>query len=166
MSDTPNEMGDELGLDPVEAQDITDADITDADIVEDLTIEEPPRGLAETELVVEESMTAVTAPPAQVYKGSGFRWSLLLGAVLTVAIIILILQNFEPVTFEFLTWTIDAPLAALLLGAVLLAVLIDELVGYFWRAQRRRTKRKLAELKALKAQMEPPKERRFQRKAK
>ena len=79
--------------------------------------------------------------------------------------IILVFQNTQTTRFDFLQWSIEAPLAALLLGTTLIAVIIDEIVGYVIRIRRRRVKRQLAELKELKAQLEPPKERRFGKKS-
>ncbi len=97
------------------------------------------------------------------YKGTGMRWSYLFGAVLTVAIIILAGQNTESVEFEFITWNITAPLAAVILATAFIAVVIDELIGVIWRFRRRRQLREKAELEQLRAQTGQTK-RRFGRK--
>ncbi len=101
--------------------------------------------------------------PTPAYKGTGMRWSFLFGAVLTIAIIILAGQNTESVEFEFLTWNITAPLAAVILATAFVAVVIDELIGVIWRFRRRRQLREKAELKELRAQTGQTK-RRFGRK--
>ena len=90
--------------------------------------------------------------PMPAYKGTGMRWSYLFGAVLTVAIIILAGQNTESVEFEFITWNITAPLAAVILATAFIAVVIDELIGVIWRFRRRRQLREKAELEQLRAQ--------------
>lgn len=150
----PTPTDDELGL---AASD--DIDLTDTEVMP-LESEEPP----EVAGPVEEPAPAPVTPTT-VYKGSGFRWSMLFGALLLAVVIILVFQNTQTTRFDFLQWSIEAPLAALLLGTTLIAVMIDEIVGYVIRIRRRRVKRQLAELKELKAQLEPPKERRFGKKS-
>lgn len=150
----PTPTDDELGLDPSDGIDLTDTEVMPFESEE----------LTEVDTPVEETApTPVT--PTTVYKGSGFRWSMLFGALLLAVVIILVFQNTQTTRFDFLQWSIEAPLAALLLGTTLIAVIIDEIVGYVIRIRRRRVKRQLAELKELKAQLEPPKERRFGKKS-
>ena len=103
---------------------------------------------------------AVSAP---VYKGSGVRWGLLGGLVLVILIMILALQNPQDVDFSFLGWDVEAPLSALILGSAVVAVIIDELVGWIWGIRRRRQLRHKAELKQLKAETTPEKTKRFGR---
>ena len=150
----PTPTDDELGLDPSDGIDLTDTEVMPVESGE------PP----ELDTPVEETAVAPVTP-ATVYKGSGFRWSMLFGALLLAVVIILVFQNTQTTRFDFLQWSIEAPLAALLLGTTLIAVIIDEIVGYVIRIRRRRVKRQLAELKELKAQLEPPKERRFGKKS-
>ena len=161
---------DEIGLSDTDGVDLTDTHSpTDSDQLP-ATFDEPldsGTGAAETE----PDSTADTAAPvlATTQKrdaGSGFRWSLVFGAILVVAIIVLVVQNPETVTFKLLSWSISAPLSVILLGTVLIAVILDEIVGYVIRVRRRRVRRQLAELKELKAQLAPPKEKRFGRKRK
>jgi uncharacterized integral membrane protein len=150
----PTPTDDELGLDPSDGIDLTDTEVMP------LESEDPP----ELDAPAEETAPAPVTPTT-VYKGSGFRWSMLFGALLLAVVIILVFQNTQTTRFDFLQWSIEAPLAALLLGTTLIAVIIDEIVGYVIRIRRRRVKRQLAELKELKAQLEPPKERRFGKKS-
>lgn len=154
MNDEPTPADDDVELDPSDGIDLTDTDAMP------LEAEEPPEVAAPVE---EPAPAPVT--PTTVYKGSGFRWSMLFGALLVAVIIIMVVQNTQTTKFDFLQWSIEAPLAALLLGTTLIAVIIDEIVGYVIRMRRRRIKRQLAELKELKAQLEPPKERRFGKKS-
>ena len=104
-----------------------------------------------------------TASAAPVYKGSGFRWSYVFGILLTLVVMVLVFQNFQQTDFSFLIWNVTAPLAVIIIGTALIAVVVDELVGVFWRARRRRALRQKAELKELRKVTAPPKEPRFRR---
>lgn len=141
---------DELGLEPTDGIDITDGETLPVSSDETLVKKTTPA----------EPAPATPAVPTTVYKGSGFRWSMLFGAILLTAVIILVGQNKGTVDFKFLQWTVSAPLAAILLGTTLVAVIIDEIVGYVIRIRRRKVKQQLAELRELKAQLSPPAERR------
>ena len=149
----PTPTDDELELSPSDGIDLTETEVMPFESDE----------LPAADAPVEETPVAPVTPTT-VYKGSGFRWSMLFGALILAVVIILVFQNTQTTRFDFLQWSIEAPLAALLLGTTLIAVLIDEIVGYVIRMRRRRIKRQLAELKELKAQLEPPKERRFGKK--
>ena len=70
--------------------------------------------------------------------GTGWFWSLILGVVLALAIVVFVLQNSDPVTVEFLGWQGDVSLAGLLLVVALAAIVLDELFGAFYRHRRRR----------------------------
>jgi len=70
--------------------------------------------------------------------GSGWFWSLIIGVVLAVAIVVFVLQNSDPVTVEFLGWQGSVSLAGLLLVVALAAIVLDELFGAFYRRRRRR----------------------------
>lgn len=157
--DTPEIGNDELGLDNSASVDLTDDAIDDSTPA---TIDIPAEDITET--VVEPSTTATTTSPYT--GGSGFRWSLVFGSILVVGMIILVFQNNDPTTFNFLMYSITAPLSVIIIGTILVAVIIDEIVGYIIRVRRRRVRRQLAELKELKSQLAPPKQRLFGRKAK
>lgn len=159
MNDEPRPdaaNSDELGLEPTEGIDITDGETLPAPLDETAGMEAPPAA---------EPTPAPPTTPTTIYKGSGFRWSMLFGAILLTIVIILVVQNTGTVDFKFLQWKVSAPLAAILLGTTLIAVIIDEIVGYVIRIRRRKLKQQLAELKELKAQLSPPvKRRRFGKK--
>lgn len=101
--------------------------------------------------------------PPTVYKGAGVRWSLLGVLILAVLIVVLALQNPDNVKFAFLTFSITAPLSAIILGTAVVAVALDELAGWIWGIRKRRRLRTKAELKQFKAEQEPEKTRRFGR---
>src|SRR5680860_1085876 len=105
MSETP---------DLPEGPDMVDGEILDAEIVSETT------SPATIDPVTSLPTDADTKRPP-VYKGSGFRWSYLSGIVLTLVVMILVFQNFQTTEFSFLTWTIMAPLAVILIGTALIA---------------------------------------------
>ncbi|MDX1691603.1 MAG: lipopolysaccharide assembly protein LapA domain-containing protein [Acidimicrobiia bacterium] len=86
------------------------------------------------------------------YRGTGFYAGLAVTVILTVALLVLAIQNTESVAFEFLGWDIDAPLFALILIAMIGAVLLDELIGLVWRRSRRRRLGEREELERLRAE--------------
>jgi len=70
--------------------------------------------------------------------GTGWFWSLIVGVVLAVAIVVFVLQNSDSVTVEFLGWQGEVSLAGLLLVVALAAIVLDEIFGAFYRRRRRR----------------------------
>lgn len=93
---------------------------------------------------------AVAEPETKtVYRGSGVRWGFVAGLALAVLLVILVFQNTEPVTFQFLVWEIETPLAALLIATAVIAAVADELVGLVVRSRRRRRLAEKEELKKL-----------------
>jgi uncharacterized integral membrane protein len=85
------------------------------------------------------------------YRGTGVKVSLVLIFLTAALVLILAVQNTAPVTLEFLAWSVELPLFALLLGAGLLGVLLDELIGLVWRRQHRKRMEERAELDRLRA---------------
>ncbi|MDH3306667.1 MAG: lipopolysaccharide assembly protein LapA domain-containing protein [Acidimicrobiia bacterium] len=152
MTDSPD-----IPEDDIPEDDIPEDDIVEAEVVADRDVEVTP-AVVETDPV-----TVPRTDPAAAYKGAGFRWSFVFGILLSVLVIILVFQNFGTVLFKFLTWQIEAPLAVVILGSIVVAVIIDELVGFVWRARRRRLLRAKAELKELKRQAAPESTSRFRR---
>ena len=91
--------------------------------------------------------TGTNATPAgteREYVGAGFIGGVVVLLILGVLLVALIAQNAEQVPFRLLWLDSDIPLAALLLGTAVAAVLVSELVGLIWRRRRRRY-RKLQE---------------------
>lgn len=89
--------------------------------------------------------------PTVEYRGTGFYVGL--GAILLFAVVLLILavQNTQNVTVEFLGWDFTMPLFGVAIGAALIAIVIDELVGLVWRRRRRALLAEHAELETLRA---------------
>lgn len=85
----------------------------------------------------------------RVFVGTGFYWPVLVGVLLTLAILALILQNTQRVVVEWLWLDVEVPLVVLLLVTALVAVVLTELVGWIWRRRRRRALRDREELKRL-----------------
>ncbi|MCB2222739.1 MAG: DUF1049 domain-containing protein [Actinobacteria bacterium] len=87
----------------------------------------------------------------RVFVGTGVFWGLAIAVLLTVAVIILAAQNTQQITLEFLSFEIDTPLIVVLLVALLIGVVLDEIFGWVYRARRRRTLTDREELKQLRA---------------
>lgn len=82
--------------------------------------------------------------PDREYVGAGFIGGVVVLLVLGILLVALIAQNADQVPFRLLWLEADIPLAALLLGTAVAAILLSELVGLIWR-RRRRTYRTLQE---------------------
>ncbi len=107
--------------------------------------------LSEEEPVPEEVQKG-TEPPGLGQDKTGVRWSLISSLILIAAITILAAQNTQNVRLNYLGWTGRAPLVAIILATVFIAVLIDEAVGFFWRRRRRRLVAEREELKRLRSE--------------
>lgn len=90
------------------------------------------------------------------YRGTGFYVSLVFTAIVVIVLLVLALQNTETVQFEFLGWDIDIPLFGIILIAVLLAIVVDEMVGLVWRRSRRRRLSEQQELVSLRQEIQAP----------
>jgi uncharacterized integral membrane protein len=73
----------------------------------------------------------------RVYRGTGFYASVVAALAISAALLIFAVQNTGSVTIEWLGFDMTAPLFAWGIGAALLAVAVDELVGLIWRARER-----------------------------
>ncbi|MEX2420011.1 MAG: LapA family protein [Acidimicrobiia bacterium] len=71
------------------------------------------------------------------YRGTGFYASLVVALILAAALLIFAVQNTGTVTVEWLSFELTGPLFAWVIGAALLAIVLDELVGLVWRARER-----------------------------
>jgi uncharacterized integral membrane protein len=85
----------------------------------------------------------------RVFVGTGLFWGLIVGVVLALAVVILAAQNTGRTTVSFLGWDFSTPLIVLVLGALLIGVVVDELFGLVYRKRRRRTLRDRDELQRL-----------------
>ena len=88
---------------------------------------------------------------APVDEKTGVRWSLIAGLILIAGIAVLAAQNTQRVSVNFLGWDGRAPLIAVILGTAIVAILLDEALGFFWRRSRRKRRAEREELKRLRA---------------
>ena len=61
--------------------------------------------------------------------GTGLRWGLILGIVLSIPLVVFLAQNTQSVTINFLDWTGQVPLVAVLGVTVIATIVIVELIG-------------------------------------
>lgn len=101
-------------------------------------------------------MTDRDDEPRVEYRGTGFYVGLILAGILALLLVIMSVQNTDSVEFEFLGWDLELPLFALILIAVLIAVVVDELIGVVWRRRRRKLLSERQELGRLRKQAEEP----------
>jgi uncharacterized integral membrane protein len=88
------------------------------------------------------SATAARAPTKErVFVGTGLFWGLIIGVVLAIGVLILAAQNTGSITVTFMAWDFSTPLIVLILGAILIGVVFDEVFGLLYRTRRRRTQR-------------------------
>lgn len=97
----------------------------------------------------ESNQTAPEAMRERVFVGTGLFWGLIIGVLLAVAVVILAAQNTDRINVSFLGWDFSTPLIAVVLGALLIGVVVDELFGLVYRKRRRRTLRERDELQRL-----------------
>lgn len=83
------------------------------------------------------------------YSGTGVTATVILLAVLAIAVVILLAQNTDTVPFEYLTFEADVPLYVLFLVTALGASLMTVLASAIWRRRRRRTANEREELQRL-----------------
>lgn len=83
------------------------------------------------------------------YTGTGVTGTVILLALLAVAVVILLAQNTENVPFTFVTFEADVPLYVLFLVTALGASLMTVLASAIWRRRRRRTRNEREELERL-----------------
>ncbi|MFZ0493839.1 MAG: lipopolysaccharide assembly protein LapA domain-containing protein [Acidimicrobiia bacterium] len=96
-----------------------------------------------------ERTTAAAVDKERVFIGTGLFWGLVFGVLLAVVVIILAAQNTGNTIVKFLGWDFSTPLIAVILAALLVGVVLDELVGLIYRARRRRTLTDRKELERL-----------------
>ncbi len=70
--------------------------------------------------------------------GTGIWWGFIAALFGTAAIVALVLQNRQQVSFEWLWFDVHASLAGLLLTTALVSVATASAVGLWWRHRRRR----------------------------
>jgi uncharacterized integral membrane protein len=88
-------------------------------------------------------------PERRVFVGTGVVWGLVFGIALAIAILVLIAQNTQRATVNFLAWSFSTPLIVIILAVLVMGVVLDELFGVIYRAGRRRILRDREELERL-----------------
>lgn len=76
-------------------------------------------------------------PEGVEYRGTGYYASVITALVLAAGLLVFAVQNTGTVTVEWLWLDLTAPLFAWVIGAALVAIVLDELVGLVWRAGER-----------------------------
>ena len=69
------------------------------------------------------------------YRGTGLYAGAITAIVVAAGLLVLAAQNTASVTVEWLWFEVTAPMFVWIIGAALLAIAIDELVGLAWRAR-------------------------------
>lgn len=72
--------------------------------------------------------------------------------------IVFVVQNTDDVTVSWTVWETDAPLAAIVLGGILLGAVLGAVWGLLWRWRRRRALGQKEELGRLRASQGSPSE--------
>lgn len=70
--------------------------------------------------------------------GVAFPWRLILVLTIFALVVVFILQNTGSVDIEFLGWDFRAPLIALLVGSMVLAVLLGDLLDVWWNRRKKK----------------------------
>lgn len=85
------------------------------------------------------------------YRGTGFYVGLVAILLFALALLVVAVQNTQEVDVDFFGLQFTVPLFAVAIGAALLAVVLDELIGLVWRRRRRTRLEERAELDRLRA---------------
>ena len=85
------------------------------------------------------------------YRGTGFYVGLVAILVFSVVLLVLAVQNTQEVDVAFFGLVFTVPLFAVAIGAAILAVVLDELIGLVWRRRRRTRLEDRAELDRFRA---------------
>ncbi|MDH3296169.1 MAG: lipopolysaccharide assembly protein LapA domain-containing protein, partial [Acidimicrobiia bacterium] len=103
-------------------------------------VPEPVKPLEETVGFEPEAKPEPVPVPEQhrVFAGTGISWAFLSGVLLTVAIIVLAVQNTDTVPVTLYFWETSAPLIIVMVVTGLAAILIDELIGMIIRRRKRK----------------------------
>jgi uncharacterized integral membrane protein len=113
-------------------------------------VEEPMR-FALDEVPEPEAVPDSEPEQHRVFAGTGISWAFIFGVLLTVAIIVLAIQNTDTVPVTLYFWETSAPLIIVMVVTGLAAILIDELIGMIIRRRKRKVLAEREELKRLRA---------------
>jgi uncharacterized integral membrane protein len=123
--------------------------------------DEPVTGAPNPPVEVDAAATLAVEPVVQsaspervverVPTGTGLRWGLILGIVLSIPLVVFLAQNTQSVTINFLAWSGQVPLVAVLGVTVIATIVIDELIGLAVRSRRRKAIGERQELERLRS---------------
>jgi len=85
------------------------------------------------------------------YRGTGFYVGVVAILLFALALLVLAVQNTQEVDVDFFGLEFTVPLFAVAIGAAILAIVLDELIGLVWRRRRRTRLEERAELGRLRA---------------
>lgn len=85
------------------------------------------------------------------YRGTGFYVGVVAILLFALALLVLAVQNTQEVDIDFFGLEFTVPLFAVAIGAAILAIILDELIGLVWRRRRRIRLEERAELGRLRA---------------
>lgn len=85
------------------------------------------------------------------YRGTGFYLGLVAILLFALALLVLAAQNTQEVDVAFFGLVFTVPLFAVAIGAAILVVVLDELIGLVWRRRKRIRLEERAELDRLRA---------------
>lgn len=85
-------------------------------------------------------LTPETGAPATklVAVGGGIAWRLIVVLLLALVLVVFAVQNTQSVNLSFFLWSWKVPVAVVLVGAVVVTVILDEALGFWWRRRRAR----------------------------
>ena len=92
------------------------------------------------------------AEPVKEYRGAGIMWGAIALVVVAAAFVIVAVQNAHDVEFDFLWLTVTTPLILVIAITIAVTLVIDELVGFLWRRQRRTRLSEREELRRLRSE--------------
>lgn len=85
------------------------------------------------------------------YRGAGIMWGGIALVLLAATFVVVAVQNAHDVEFRFLWLTVTTPLVLVIAVTIAVALVVDEVVGFWWRRRRRTQLREREELRRLRA---------------
>ncbi len=93
------------------------------------------------------------APPPPIDSPPGIPWRLTVFLLLTVLVVVFAVQNTQDVELRFLGWSWELPLVIIILIAVVVSVILDEVLGGILKRRRSQLRREREELDRLRKQL-------------
>ena len=83
------------------------------------------------------------------FVGTGMFWSLVVGIVVAIVVIVFASQNTQSATVKGFFWEWSSPLFVVILISLILGIVLAEIVGLLYRSRRRRLLAEREELRRL-----------------